>query len=79
MNREKVIEGLECHKIDNNHRINCADCSYYVNDNNHIECINDLHGDAIALIKEQDSEIRQLRLALNIAKGTCKGIKVEER
>ena len=27
------------------------------------------------LLKEQEAEIRQLRLALDIAKGTCKGIK----
>lgn len=31
--------------------------------------------DAITLLKEQEAEIRQLRLALEIAKGTCKGIK----
>ena len=31
--------------------------------------------DALALLKEQKAEIRQLRLALDIAKGTCKGIK----
>ena len=30
--------------------------------------------DAIILLKEQEAEIRQLRLALDIAKGTCKGI-----
>ena len=29
------------------------------------------------LLKEQEAEIQQLRLALDIAKGTCKGIKVE--
>ena len=29
---------------------------------------------AFALLKEQEAEIRQLRLALDIAKGTCKGI-----
>ena len=34
---------------------------------------------AIALLKEQEAEIRQLRLALDIAKGTCKGISVEGR
>ena len=33
--------------------------------------------DALALLKEQETEIRQLRLALDIAKGTCNGIKVE--
>lgn len=31
----------------------------------------------IALLKEQEAEIRQLRLALDIAKGTCKGIAFE--
>ena len=35
--------------------------------------------DAIALLKEQETEIRQLRLALDIAKGTCKGIVTEGR
>ena len=79
MDREKVIKGLECHRIDNNHRINCADCPYYVDDGNNIRCVNDLHDDAIELLKEQDAEIRQLRLALDIAKGTCKGIVVEGR
>lgn len=29
------------------------------------------------LLKEQEAEIRQLRLALDIAKGTCKGIAFE--
>ena len=52
----KVIKGLECHQIDNNHRINCTDCPYYVDDDNHIRCVNDLHDDAIALLKEQDAE-----------------------
>lgn len=31
--------------------------------------------DALDLLKEREAEIRQLRLALDIAKGTCKGIK----
>lgn len=35
--------------------------------------------DALELLKEQDAEIRQLRLALDIAKGTCKGIVMEGR
>lgn len=79
MSSEKIIKGLECHQIDNNHRINCADCPYYVDDNNHIRCVNDLHDDAISLLKEQEAEIRQLRLALDIAKGTCKGINAKGR
>ena len=53
--REKVIKGLECHRIDNNHRINCADCPYYVDDDNHIRCVNDLHDDALELLKEQEA------------------------
>ena len=54
--REKVINGLECHRIDDNHRINCTDCPYYVDDDNHIQCVNDLHDDAISLLKEQDAK-----------------------
>ena len=34
---------------------------------------------ALKMLKEQEAEIRQLRLALDIAKGTCKGISVEGR
>ena len=32
--------------------------------------------DALALLKKQDAKMRQLRLALDIAKGTCNGIRV---
>lgn len=53
---EKVVKGLECHRIDNNRRINCADCPYYVDDDNHINCVNDLHDDALALLKEQEAK-----------------------
>ena len=60
MDREKVIKGLECHQIDNNHRINCADCPYYVDDDNHIRCVNDLHDDAIELINDLQSQIAML-------------------
>ena len=35
--------------------------------------------DALKLLKEQEAEIRQLRLALDIIKGTCNGIIVEGR
>ena len=35
--------------------------------------------DALDLLKEQEAEMRQLRLALDIAKGTCKGIVMEGR
>lgn len=39
----------------------------------------DLVRETIELLKEQEAEIRQLRLALDIAKGTCKGIIAEGR
>ncbi len=32
---------------------------------------------ALAMLKEQEAEIRQLRLALDIAKGTCNGIVID--
>ena len=35
----------------------------------------EMHKAVLALLKEQEAEMRQLRLALDIAKGTCKGIK----
>lgn len=35
--------------------------------------------DVLKLLKEQEAEIRQLRLALDIVKGTCKGIVAEGR
>ena len=37
----------------------------------------EMHKAVLALLKEQEAEIRQLRLALDIAKGTCKGIAFE--
>lgn len=35
----------------------------------------DVLTDAMELLKDQETEIRQLRLALDIVKGTCKGVK----
>ena len=67
IDKEKVIKGLECHRIDNNHRINCIDCPYYVDDDNHIRCVNDLHDDALVLLKEQEKEIKALRLLVEWA------------
>lgn len=40
-----------------------------------LECVEDI----LELLKEHEAEIRQLRLALDIAKGTCKGIAVKGR
>lgn len=45
----------------------------------HLEDIVQWADDSIAMLKEQEAEIRQLRLALDIAKGTCKGIKTKGR
>ena len=42
-------------------------------------CVKTLAKDVLTLLKEQEAEIRQLRLALDIAKGTCKGIVTEGR
>ena len=66
--REKVVEGLY----------------WVINDieeNGHyqIEYYAEEIRNAIVLLKEQEDKIRQLRLALDIAKGTCKGIVMEGR
>ena len=45
----------------------------------HLEDIAEWSDDALEMLKEQETEIRQLKLALDIAKGTCKGIKTEGR
>ena len=56
----------------------CCDCPYMINRDDE-KCVERLGTDAIELIEEQEAEIRQLRLALGIAKGECKGIRVEGR
>lgn len=53
MDREKVIKGLECHQIDKDHRINCSDCPYHCDE--FMNGLNELHNDAIALLKEQEN------------------------
>ena len=79
--REKVIKGLECCMKwtgePNTATCHCSDCSYTNMDILGERCLIDLINDALALIKEQETEIRQLKLALDIAKGTCKGIAFE--
>lgn len=76
MDREKIIKGLECCTEWDS----CNKCPYETSNEYDIaECTLSLHTDALALLKEQEAEIRQLRLALDIAKGTCKGISVEGR
>ena len=68
--REQVIKGLECEEYSEYAR--CNQCPYV----QFHKCKTLLMRDALALLKEQEAEIRQLRLALDIAKGTCNGIKV---
>lgn len=80
LERQKVIKGLtEC--VAAGLEQACpANCPYF------LQCFPDaglgtpfmpLMADALSLLKEQEAEIRQLRLALDIAKGTCKGIVAE--
>lgn len=71
---EKVIKALECcqmvyeckpyEKCPYSNGLECGDCD-----------INRLHYDALALLKEQEDKIRQLRLALKIMNGN--GIRVD--
>ena len=67
---EKVIKAIETH-FSTDDSIGCDDCTY----ENDGWCMTRVMADALELLKEQEAEIRQLRLALDIAKGTCKGIK----
>ena len=77
IDREKVIKGLECLAQKQAPTVNpCKDCGY-INRPSFAICVKDIASDALELLKEQDAEMRQLRLALDIAKGTCNGIKVE--
>lgn len=72
MDREKVIKGLECHRIDNNHRINCADCPYYVDDDNYIRCVNNLHDDALAMLKEHGEREKAIcKEICDFIRGSC--------
>lgn len=72
IDRKKVIKAIEiCYTLGHN----CTECPLFPED----DCNDKLMHDTLALLKEQEMEIRQLRLALDIAKGTCKGIVAEGR
>ena len=74
IDREKVVKGLECLARKKEPMANpCSKCDYHDRPN-FAFCVVDVATDTLALLKEQEAEIRQLRLALDIAKGTCKGI-----
>lgn len=64
IDKEKVVNGLEC-AIGIRGRKNCDDCPYD-NDFNCIGC-DIVIRDAIALLKEQDKEIKALRLLVEWA------------
>ena len=74
---EKVMTWLEiCGK--NN---DCSGCCPYSENGfgEYGQCRESLMAYAYDMLKEQEAEIRQLRLALDIAKGTCKGIVMKGR
>ena len=73
MDGEKVIKGLEETEIMLKQAVDRGGDMAVMGA---FKCLNNVT-DAIAMLKEQEAEIRQLRLALDIAKGTCKGIAVE--
>ena len=54
----------------------CMECSHYKGTGG-FGCIEELMSDTLVLLKKQEK--RKLRLALDIAKGTCNGIKAEGR
>lgn len=78
---ENIIKGLETcipMKYETNEKKECRheQCPYGRENYKPMNgCFWDLMSDALELLKEQEAEIRQLRLALNIVKGTCKGVK----
>ena len=67
--RETVIKGLEQCKEG---RKSCEGCPYDIKS---AKCLFLLHADALALLKEQEDKIKQLRLALQILSGN--GIEVD--
>jgi len=81
MDREKVIKGLYACTTFGEDGVTDGDCKICPYDKGYAtgECWVQMNRDALSLLKEQEAEIRQLRLALDIAKGTCKGIKIEDR
>ena len=75
---EKVVQALEICASREPGKYTCDKCPYETRVDGD-GCEVNLMLDAMDLLKEQEAEIRQLRLALDIAKGTCKGIVAERR
>ena len=70
MDKEKIIKNLE-----NCASSHCEGCTYDKSCGLNLCCWDKLMIDAAILLKEQEAEIQQLRLALEIVNGTCKKIK----
>ena len=52
--REKVVKGLKsCSEVD------CTECQYGTEGHGHTDCIERLCADALALVKEQEEEIKE--------------------
>ena len=59
---EKVLTGLEAHKIIGGCHMKSGEKCPYLGDG---DCVDKLHGDAIHLIKEQNAEIDRLHIKCN--------------
>lgn len=64
--REKVIRGLQC-IVDGT--VRCESCGYAIDKHGHYSCQQNCASDAIALLKEQDKEIKQLRTWKAVERG----------
>lgn len=65
MDTEKVIKGLHQH-CEGSMFDRCGECPYYDVQNEPFICRDMLLNDLNALLKEQEAEIRKLRLALDM-------------
>jgi len=67
IDRENVIKGVECCKCEN--KLHCDQCPYDYNGrgNARYECTAELSADALAMLKEQEKEIKALRLLVEWA------------
>ena len=52
--REKVIKGLECCILGNKHEPDCDVCPYSAGCNDTCDTMDEIHGDALALLKAQE-------------------------
>jgi len=68
LDREKVINGLECCSQE----IKCGFCPYWNDDTEGFACSTNLAKDALALLKEQEEEIENLKqTAQSMMEGVC--------